>query len=97
MTRVVNLRYKLCDIYIGRPGKYGNPWWVGKRLTRDEAVDNHWEWLHGRKDAPDGRQPPTIEEIKKVLTGKRLGCFCAPKRCHGDNYVTICEKKNESM
>lgn len=93
MTQVVNLKYEPYDVRIGRPGKYGNPWRVGTYFTRDEACDNHWEWLHGRMKAPDGRQPPTTDEIKKELTGKRLGCFCAPKRCHGDNYVKICERE----
>ena len=29
-----------------------------------------------------------------VVIGKRLGCFCAPQPCHGNNYVILVEKLN---
>lgn len=90
VTRVVNLRKDDFDVYIGRPGTFGNPFIIGRDGNRDDVCDKHWEWLFGRLDAPDGRKPPTISAIKASCQGRRLGCFCAPKRCHGDNYVRIC-------
>ena len=89
-TRVVNVRHCEYDVFIGRPGKYGNPFIIGRDGTRDEVCDKNWDWLLGKIKAPDGRKPSTIEEIKRELAGKRLGCFCPPQRCHGNNYVRIC-------
>lgn len=103
VTRVVNIRGGRnrdittedgFDIYIGRPGNWGNPFRMGEHGTRGEVCDKHMEWLDGKREAPNGQKPPTKEEIKKRLTGRRLGCFCAPKRCHGDNYVAICRGKH---
>jgi len=89
VTRVVHIRQEF-DVFIGRPGNWGNPFILGRDGTRDEVCDKHDLWLDGKIEAPDGRKPPTLEEIKTKLTGKRLGCFCFPKRCHGDNYVKRC-------
>jgi hypothetical protein len=89
-TKVVNVKHSDYDIYIGRPSKWGNPFRIGK-LSRLQAVQYHLRWLYGQMEAPDGREPPPLYEIKKELTGKRLGCYCTPDLCHGDNYVKICE------
>ena len=29
------------------------------------------------------------EDAKKELKGKTLGCFCAPKACHGDILLAL--------
>jgi len=73
-TRVVNLRDELCDVYIGRPSKWGNPFKVGRDGTRDECIRKYRSWLPG-----SGR----LIDIGD-LRGKRLGCWCAPLACHGD-------------
>ena len=83
------------DIYIGRPGNWGNPFRLGVHGTRDQVCDLHWEWLHGRVKAPNKEKPPSLESVKEYLAGKRLGCFCTPKRCHGDNYIAICRGEHE--
>jgi len=90
-TIVVNVKYEECDVRIMRPGKYGNPYIIGRDGTRDDVCDKHDLWLDGVIDAPNGEIPPTADEIERDLKGKRIGCCCAPKRCHGDNYVRRCE------
>lgn len=95
-TMVVNLRNTRYDVYIGRPGKYENPFIIGRDGTRDEVCDKHDLWLDGKIEAPNGRKPPTLSEITKDLKGKRLGCFCSPLRCHGDNYVKRIKKQDIS-
>lgn len=64
--------------------------------TRVEVIRYHSEWLYGKREAPAGSKPPSIAEIKRYLSGKRLGCFCHPLPCHGDNYIKICEEDNDS-
>lgn len=89
-TTVVNCQKSEYDVYIGRPSKWGNPFKIGRDGNRDEVCVMHWNWLVEKLSAPDGRKPPTFDEMQNELTGKRLGCYCAPLRCHGDNYVLIC-------
>ncbi|MGD2065703.1 MAG: DUF4326 domain-containing protein [Candidatus Bathyarchaeota archaeon] len=90
-TKVVNLKYSEYDVFIGRPSKWGNPFYVGGLQDRSKACEKFKIWLAGKIKAPHGQVPPTKEEIIKELKGKRLGCYCAPLECHGDAYVEICE------
>ena len=38
VTRVVHIRHEF-DIYIGRPGNWGNPFILGRDGTRDEVCE----------------------------------------------------------
>ena len=31
----------------------------------------------------------------KLLDNKTLGCYCAPNRCHGDNYKMLLDEMNK--
>lgn len=66
--------------YVGRPTKWGNPYYVGP-FTRDEAVDKYREWLLA--------QPRLVEEARQELRGRDLICWCAPKRCHAEVLLEI--------
>lgn len=74
-------------VYIGRPGKWGNPFSHQdgtaakyKVSSRDEAVDAHKRWLWDEIKA--GRV--SLEDLA-ALNGKTLVCWCHPLRCHGEN------------
>lgn len=68
-------------VYIGRPGKWGNPFAIGEHGTRDEVVAKYREWILG--------QPELMAQAAHELRGKDLVCFCAPKACHGDVLLEI--------
>lgn len=74
-TTVVNCSNSEYDIYIGRPSKWGNPYVIGKDGTRSEVIEKFRNWLN--------TQPELLDSIKE-LKGKRLGCWCYPKPCHGN-------------
>jgi hypothetical protein len=74
-TRVVNCRHEPCDVFVGRPSHWGNPFHIGRDGTRQQIVDKYREWLI--------RQPALLREVPH-LRGKTLGCDCAPAPCHGD-------------
>lgn len=85
-TRAVNKRFESYDVYIGRGSRWGNDFShrEGTKAShvvasRDEAIACYREWLWAEIAA--GRV--TLEELA-ALHGKRLGCFCKPKACHGD-------------
>ena len=76
MNKVVHCKRDEYDVYIGRPGPYGNPFEIGKDGTREEVVEKYAEWVL--------TQPELLATIKVELKNKVLGCWCAPKLCHGD-------------
>jgi len=83
-TVVVNIHKEPFDVYIGRRGRgqdgyFGNPFRIRHGSSREDAVKRFEGDFADRieKDA----------EFKRrilALKGKRLGCFCKPKACHGD-------------
>ena len=92
MTRVVNLKHEPYDVYIGRPGPFGNPYthlpssihgveYVG---TRAEAIQKFETWARSN--------PEFVARVKRELKGKVLGCFCKPQPCHGDVLARIAEE-----
>lgn len=73
-AKAVNIYKQDYDVYIGRPGTWGNPFVIGKDGTREEVIAKYEAWF--MKSVMLSR----IGELK----GKRLGCFCKPLACHGD-------------
>lgn len=88
-TRVVNFRNEPCDVKITRKpdntipdppafGCFGNPYFV-EEYGRDECIRLFEIYFLKRVESDC-----VFREQALKLKGKRLGCFCAPKRCHGD-------------
>jgi hypothetical protein len=77
---VVNVRHAQSDVYVGRQSrrwegsKWGNPFPLHEGTTRREVVLRYARWL--------GAQPELMGALAQ-LQCKRLGCWCAPKLCHG--------------
>lgn len=78
-TRVVHCKKEPFDVYIGRPGKWGNPFKIDVDCSREESIRLYREWL----TKAISEHPELLEEIKKELKEKILGCWCAPRICHG--------------
>jgi hypothetical protein len=85
-TLVVNCRKDKYDVFIGRPSKWGNPYKIGINGTRDEVIEKYREYLKTNKIL--------LDQLYK-LKGKRLGCFCAPLKCHGHILLEFLEKQGE--
>lgn len=87
--RVVHCKREAFDVYIGRPSKWGNPHPIGycsgcqRTHSRAEAIA---AFVAGLSDE-------LIEDAKRELRGKTLGCWCAPKACHGDVLLRIANGK----
>ena len=107
-TTVVNLRFDLYDIYIGRTRSnehFGNPFSHLRRANalihvpnRDAAIDQFGFWLYGKshQDVEPERRA-WILSVLYQLKNLRLGCYCAPRRCHGDVYVGLLETQFERL
>lgn len=63
-------------VYVGRPGKWGNPFNIGKDGDRAEVIDKFRRWFYA-SDA-------MVAEARRELRGKDLVCWCAPLPCHAD-------------
>ncbi len=89
-TSVVHCLRDNFDVYIGRPcsrfpgGKWGNPFRIGPDGDRDEVCDKHEAWIQ--------TQPQLLAALDE-LKGKRLGCWCALLRCHGDTLAKLADKE----
>lgn len=75
MTGVVHCRREPCDIYIGRPSRWGNPFKVDRDGSREEVIAKYRTYVLSR---------PDLVAALPELQGKVLGCWCAPEPCHGD-------------
>lgn len=89
--KVVHCKREAHDVYIGRPSKWGNSWsHLEQSLarytceTREEAISKYEEWIRQRSELMDA-----LPEI----AGKVLGCWCAPKSCHGDVLIRLCRER----
>lgn len=89
-TRVVNIRYTDCDVYIGRnrvnqpPNIWGNPFHIGKDGTREEVIDMYKSLMESRIASGE----VTVTQLLS-LKGKRLGCWCHPLPCHGNVLIEL--------
>jgi len=68
------------DVRIDRASKWGNQFRMANdsEAERDRVCDAYSEWLEMRlRESPDLLLP--------LMGARRLGCWCAPKRCHGES------------
>jgi hypothetical protein len=63
------------DIYIGRGSKWGNPFIIGCDGDREEVIPKYEAYI---------MSSPHLIKALPELRDKILGCWCAPKPCHGD-------------
>lgn len=81
--KVVHCKHESYDVYIGRPSKWGNPFEIGKDGDREEVLQKYEKWIRSQ-DLP-------FHELK----GLRLGCWCAPKPCHGDILMELANENTD--
>lgn len=83
-TRIVNVNKEPCEIFCGRPSKWGNPFKEEVDGTKLEVVEMYRAWLM----KPE--QKWILDDIME-LDGKVLGCYCAPKKCHCEILIDFLE------
>jgi hypothetical protein len=93
MVEVVNMN--TCEPAWGQPGdvridratKWGNPFLIKHESDRDWVCEQYEAYF----PAFCKRQHISIVEIANA---KRLGCWCKPKRCHGDYLKKLIDELN---
>jgi hypothetical protein len=91
-TKLVNQRNSPCDVDIGRPSIFGNPFRIGRDGTRMEVIQKYRDYFHARIQYDD-RFRLAVEELR----GKTLGCYCSPLPCHGDVIVDFLEASEDEF
>ena len=87
--RVVHCKKEPFDVYIGRWGKWGNPYSHKMQertvlvATREDAIESYREWIKTR---------PDLLAALPELKGKVLGCWCKPLACHGDVLLELANR-----
>ncbi|OGS39983.1 MAG: hypothetical protein A3K77_01380 [Euryarchaeota archaeon RBG_13_31_8] len=80
------------DVYIGRASygfpnsKWGNPFPLKNESERMDVINKYEKYLF---------ESGLINDIGELSNAKRLGCWCAPKPCHGDvlaKYINMYNK-----
>lgn len=72
---VVHCKLEPYDVYIGRPSKWGNPFHLKAEVSRHNVLENYRYWISGNKKL--------LLDLHE-LDNKVLGCWCAPRLCHGN-------------
>jgi len=62
------------------PSKWGNPFVVGKHGARGECIALYERWLLENEELV-----ASLDELRGLV----LGCWCAPRPCHGDVLVRL--------
>lgn len=77
---VRNIRKGPVDVNCMRPGKWGNPFVIGKDGDRATVIKLHANWIV--------TQPHLMQALPE-LRGKTLGCCCHPLPCHADTLARL--------
>ena len=97
ITTVVHFKKDKCDVYIGRPSKWGNPFTHikdGKTLakfqvaTRQDAIESFRKWI------TEGEGKYLLKDLPE-LQHKTLGCWCSPLACHGEVLAELVNNLNK--
>lgn len=99
--RVVHCMRAAFDVHVGRPSLFGNPFILGRHGDRPTVVARYRRWLltgeaGDCREATEQRRRAILAALPS-LRGKTLGCWCAPKLCHGDVLAELANQEEGGM
>ena len=81
--KIVNLKNEKCDVRIDRSSILGNPFVINKDGNREEVIKKYREYLWNCICVVD-----ELNKLSEMSDDTVLGCWCKPKKCHGDVIVS---------
>lgn len=80
--------------YIGRGSALGNPFRMATEADRDRVCEQYDAWF---KQKVSERNPRVMNELARLYRIAKqgdlvLGCYCSPKRCHGETIKRFLEQ-----
>jgi len=93
MSIVIGKKWDAGAQYIGRGSPLGNPFAMKSEADRDAVCDQYQAWFDHKVKNGDER---VMDELRRLYRLAKkgdlvLGCFCAPKRCHGETIKAFLE------
>ena len=93
MSIVIGKKWDAGAQYIGRGSPLGNPFVMKSEADRDAVCDQYQAWFDRKVKNGDER---VMNELRRLYRLAKkgdlvLGCFCAPKRCHGETIKAFLE------
>ena len=80
---------------VDRTTRWGNPFSPAELGSVAAAVARHAAWMRGEVEAPDGRAPPSLKEIRATLRGRNLACWCPlDGPCHAKLLLRLANDEN---
>ena len=86
--KVVNQKTDKYTEYIGRGSIFGNPFKIPKHGSRTTVIR--------RFEAYARKNKRLMAAISKLPENAVLGCYCAPKACHGDVIIKLWKEIHEN-
>lgn len=86
MPKVLNKRKSPIPpdaVYIGRGGRWGNPFVIGEDGNRAEVIAKYRQMVMA--------SPRLLDRLHE-LRGKDLVCWCSPQACHGDVLLELANR-----
>ena len=89
MPRVLNANEVGTDesetrVYVARPSKWGNPYFIGEHGTRAEVIAKYAEYIV---------EQPHLMAALHELRGRDLICWCVPEQCHAEVLLALANKE----
>lgn len=83
---IVNIYQNKADVYCGRGSSLGNPFKMDSEADRDFVCEQFQDYFY-KKVVIERNQSMLrqLSQIKNIMDAKgsvKIGCFCAPRRCH---------------
>jgi hypothetical protein len=93
------------NVYIGRRGVvfidgkrypvkssiFSNPYKIKNGSSRDDVLEEYRSYMEKKLE-----KNVELQEMLLELKGKNLGCWCCPKRCHGDILLELIQKYDKN-
>jgi hypothetical protein len=72
--------------YVGRPSIYGNPFPMRRESERESVCLQYEQYFNELIEDSEEVKVAMENLVAKAMEDGyiRLGCFCAPRRCHAD-------------
>lgn len=83
------------SVSVARPTALGNPFVMHTEADRDAVCDAYSVWFNEmvyRKDPAVMDQLRQLYRLGKTQGYLKLGCHCAPKRCHADTIARFLQQ-----
>lgn len=84
---VVHCKRSAYDVLVDRTTPFGNPFIINARDTRADVIAKFERYARARIRQDKAWAAQVLE-----LRGRVLGCWCAPKPCHGDVLLQLADE-----